>query len=210
MSPRGLRRGQVNFRSKKSCSSLGAFPRVNAVCVWSSGFAAGAGTPRQDYPATRPGSPSALLGGVAWACCPTCKTANHGLPRNPACSTNRYRFPATPATAEEALHNCGQCGLQLPLRKVLIFLDHAPFATCPVQGSRTTRLGGRCASSSVNPAGRARTRLATVTTKPEKVPAGARHRRRRPYTSRPRLHFPRRRHGGGAVAILTAVVAVSQ
>ena len=35
----------------------------------SSGFASGAGIPRQDYAATRPGSPSPRLGGVGWACC---------------------------------------------------------------------------------------------------------------------------------------------
>ena len=39
--------------------------------VCSSGFPSGAGIPRQDYPATRPGSPSPLLGGVGWACCHT-------------------------------------------------------------------------------------------------------------------------------------------
>jgi len=41
------------------------------VRVCSSGFPFGAGIPRQDYPATRPGSPSPRLGGVGWVCCHT-------------------------------------------------------------------------------------------------------------------------------------------
>ena len=36
--------------------------------VCSSEFPSRAGIPRQDYPATRPGSPSPRLGGVGWAC----------------------------------------------------------------------------------------------------------------------------------------------
>ena len=37
----------------------------------SSRFPSGAGIPRQEYPATRPGSSSPLLGGFGWACCHT-------------------------------------------------------------------------------------------------------------------------------------------
>jgi len=67
--PRGPRRGQVNFRSHNSCLSLGASsPGRRRACVLF-GVPSGAGIPRQDYPATRPGSPSPRLGGVGWACC---------------------------------------------------------------------------------------------------------------------------------------------